>query len=189
MTPARPDRSLIPWALWIAQGFGVGVYLPFAARHFRLDRLSASSGFFLLLAFGEPMIYGVGSVLGIILSIWAANRAEKILEKPDPSSVVIDEIAAIPFCFIGLLAVQKQASHPAYFQNHPSLLLIGFITFRLFDILKPWPVNRSQRLPGGWGITVDDLLAAGYVNLIWMLPARAPAVSQIRPCQMLGYRP
>jgi phosphatidylglycerophosphatase A len=36
----------------------------------------------------------------------------------------------------------------------------------LFDIIKPWPVRQSQALPGGWGITVDDVLAAGYVNLV-----------------------
>jgi len=49
--------------------------------------------------------------------------------------------------------------------------LIVFIAFRLVDILKPWPINRSQKLSGGLGITIDDLLAAGFVNLIWLIPA------------------
>jgi phosphatidylglycerophosphatase A len=40
-----------------------------------------------------------------------------------------------------------------------------FAAFRFFDIVKPWPVRQSQSLPGGWGITVDDVLAAGYVNV------------------------
>jgi phosphatidylglycerophosphatase A len=43
--------------------------------------------------------------------------------------------------------------------------LIVFCLFRLFDVVKPWPVRQSQRLPGGWGIVVDDVLAAGYVAL------------------------
>ena len=41
-----------------------------------------------------------------------------------------------------------------------------FVLFRLFDIAKPWPIRGSQSLPGGWGVTVDDLLAAAYVNVI-----------------------
>jgi phosphatidylglycerophosphatase A len=41
-----------------------------------------------------------------------------------------------------------------------------FALFRFFDILKPWPVRQSQKLPGGWGVTVDDVLAAGYVNIV-----------------------
>ena len=40
------------------------------------------------------------------------------------------------------------------------------VLFRVFDIWKPWPVRQSQRLPGGWGVTVDDVLAAAYVALI-----------------------
>ena len=155
-------------ALWIAQGFGIG-RIPFAPGTF--GSILGLAWFFLLLAFGEPVIYVVGSLLGIVLSIWSDGRAEKIMGRPDPSSVVIDEIVAIPFCFIGLIAVQEHAYHPAYFQNRPGILLVIFIVFRLFDILKPWPISRSQGLPGGWGITIDDLLAAGYVNLIWLLPA------------------
>ena len=41
-----------------------------------------------------------------------------------------------------------------------------FGAFRFFDVLKPWPVKQSQSLPGGWGVVVDDLLAAVYVNVV-----------------------
>jgi phosphatidylglycerophosphatase A len=45
-----------------------------------------------------------------------------------------------------------------------------FLLFRLFDVLKPWPVAQSQSLYGGLGITIDDFLAAGYVNLVvWVV--------------------
>jgi phosphatidylglycerophosphatase A len=50
------------------------------------------------------------------------------------------------------------------------------VAFRFFDVLKPWPVRQSQSLPGGWGVTMDDMLAAVYVNflaaLTLMLPTR-----------------
>jgi phosphatidylglycerophosphatase A len=47
--------------------------------------------------------------------------------------------------------------------SNPLLLLGVFVAFRLFDIWKPWPIRQSQNLPGGWGVTVDDVLAAGFV--------------------------
>ena len=95
--------------------------------------------------------------------------------KKDPGSVVLDEIAAMPVCFLGWvgLVVWKTGSMPHldYFLVRNNLLLTAwvFASFRLFDVAKPWPVNRSQNLPGGWGITADDLLAAGYVNVIVVL--------------------
>ena len=47
--------------------------------------------------------------------------------------------------------------------------LTVFGLFRFFDVLKPWPVRQSQSLPGGWGVTIDDVLAAVYVNLTGLL--------------------
>ena len=86
--------------------------------------------------------------------------------------VVLDEIVAVPLCALGWLA-------SAWFTHHhwpaPGDLLVRpgcwvaiacFALFRVFDIAKPWPVKQSQVLPGGLGITVDDLLAAVYVNLV-----------------------
>jgi phosphatidylglycerophosphatase A len=97
------------------------------------------------------------------------------LGKTDPGSVVLDEIAAMPACFLGWVGVVvwKTGSMPGlgYFFSGKNLLwtLGVFVAFRLFDVLKPWPVNKSQGLPGGWGVTMDDLLAAGYVNVIVVL--------------------
>jgi phosphatidylglycerophosphatase A len=66
--------------------------------------------------------------------------------KKDPSCVVIDEIAAVPVALAGVGGWW---------------IVLGFCLFRLFDVWKPWPIRQSQELPGGWGIVVDDLLAAG----------------------------
>jgi phosphatidylglycerophosphatase A len=158
------------FALWIAQGFWTG-RIPFAPGTF--GSLVGFAWFFLLLAFGEPLIFTSGAIFGIAVSVWSAGRAEKVLGQTDPGSVVIDEIIAIPFCFVGLLLSQIHSTrlfHPAYFQARPGTLMAVFIAFRIFDILKPWPINRSQKVPGGWGITIDDLIAAAYANLIWLLP-------------------
>ena len=103
---------------------------------------------------------------------------EKILKQKDPPSVVLDEIIAIPFCFLPWLTLVwlKQGKLPALetFVTGQGLLTVAVIVvlFRIFDILKPWPIRQSQRLPGGWGVTVDDLLAALYVALLSLLFVR-----------------
>lgn len=154
--------------VWVAQGFYIG-------------RIPGSPGTFgsllglvwvaALLSTGALWAYVLGSLLGIAASVWFCGEAERILGRTDPGSVVLDEIAAIPLCFGGTLAgfIAKFGHLPP-----PSWLIaretvwwtVGtFIAFRVFDIAKPWPVRQSQQLPGGWGVTVDDLLAAVYVNL------------------------
>ena len=93
----------------------------------------------------------------------AGNRAEKILGKKDPGEVVIDEVFGQWATYLPFASL----SWPGY--------LAGFFFFRLFDITKPWPVNASENwLPGGWGIMIDDALAAVYAMpclyfcLVWL---------------------
>ena len=86
--------------------------------------------------------------------------------------MVMDEIAAIPLCFAGrviflFLRTGTMPSLDNFFA--PQALVSTFVVFalfRFFDVLKPWPVRQSQSLPGGWGITIDDALAAVYVNAV-----------------------
>jgi phosphatidylglycerophosphatase A len=116
-----------------------------------------------------------GILLSIPLSAWICGEAEKALGEKDPGSVVLDEITAVPLCFSAWLlsAVNSTGRMPEvgyFFSGNHWLGSLGiFAAFRLFDIWKPWPVRQSQSLPGGWGVTVDDLLAALYVNLVSLL--------------------
>ena len=156
------------FALCLAQGFYIG-RIPFAPGTF--GSLLGVSWVFLLLATGRPAIYLLGMVAGILLSVWVCGKAERILGETDPPSVVLDEVAAMPLCFAGWLALSawENGTWPgpfSLFGRHGWVWTAGiFAAFRLFDISKPWPVRQSQALPGGWGVTVDDLLAGGYVNL------------------------
>jgi phosphatidylglycerophosphatase A len=86
------------------------------------------------------------------LGIWSGNVVESIWGK-DHNRVVIDEVAGM--C-ITLLWV------PATLTN----ILIGFVLFRIFDIAKPFYIRRLEKLPGGWGVMFDDVLAGIYANLI-----------------------
>jgi len=159
--------------LWIAQGFGVG-RIPFAPGTF--GSLLGLGWFALLLCAKSWLIFAAGSAAGIALSVWLCGEGEKRLQQKDPGSVILDEIAAMPVCFAAALALacsgQKQWPGPEYFFSaaHGVQTAGIFVLFRFFDILKPWPVRQSQSLPGGLGITLDDILAAGYVNLVvWAL--------------------
>lgn len=177
MRPTPPRRDLQDrLVLWVARGFGAGLS-PRAPG--TVGSVVGLLWFLLLAASGSWGLFFAGLFAGIILSIWVAGRAEAILNRPDPGEVVIDEVVAIPVCLLPWLLMHPQAIHPSGGGFLAVAQAVGwlpiaaaFATFRFFDILKPWPVNRSQRLPGGWGITCDDILAAVYAGIIvaWVVP-------------------
>jgi phosphatidylglycerophosphatase A len=108
---------------------------------------------YLLLKELSPLWYGAACVGMTVLGTWAAGYADCILGTKDSPSIVIDEIAGflvamflIPFAWGSVAA--------------------GFILFRFFDILKPWPLKRLQNVPGGPGVMLDDVGAAVYTNII-----------------------
>ncbi len=103
---------------------------------------------------GDARTFSIAvAVLGIILygvGVWAASRAEKYFGATDPGAVVIDEVAGQILTFI-------LRPLPGWLW-----LLAGLGLFRLFDVLKPFPARRAERLPGGWGIMTDDVVAGAY---------------------------
>ena len=155
--------------LWIAQGFGVG-RIPFAPGTF--GSIVGLGWFGLLLASGRVWCFALGTLLGVVISVWLCGFGEKLLSQKDPGSVVLDEIVAIPVCFSGWvgLGVWRTGGFPqldfSFLKSNGLVIAVVFVAFRLFDVWKPWPVRQSQSLPGGWGITIDDLLAGVYVNLV-----------------------
>ena len=92
----------------------------------------------------------------ILAAVPICQRGARHFGRPDPGSVVFDEIAALPLVFLSL---------PVSF----STAILGFVWFRVFDITKPWPVRGLERLPGGWGIVMDDVGAAVYAAIaLWL---------------------
>jgi phosphatidylglycerophosphatase A len=87
--------------------------------------------------------------------IWAATKVEKSTGIKDPGIVVIDEVAGqlVTFLLIGRAL-------------SPSVLVLGFLLFRLFDVWKPYPVRNLERLESGLGIVADDLLAGIYSAVV-----------------------
>ena len=155
--------------LFAAQGFGSG-RIPFAPGTF--GSVVGLIWLACLIWPGRLELFLIGLLSSTLAAIWICGRAEKILGQTDPGSIVLDEIIAVPLCFLGLI-ISHRLSHDV-FPNletffHPRNWLrtgIVFGLFRFFDVVKPPPVRQLQRLPGGWGVTIDDVAAALYVNLV-----------------------
>lgn len=95
----------------------------------------------------------------LLLSLIICDIAEKAIKKHDPKEVILDEFVAMPFVFFGIEEYFSQKLSVAF------IMIIGFILFRIFDILKPLGINLLQKLPGGIGIVADDIVAAIYSNI------------------------
>ncbi len=135
---------------WFVTGFGIG-YSPFAP-----GTAGSFLGLILFLpiqsisiAYAIPFLFLLSG-----LGVYAANIALPLFFKSkDPSEIVIDEIVAILFVLFMI-------------PTSPVWWGAGFLLFRFFDIKKPFGIRQFEKLPGGWGIMADDLIAALYTILI-----------------------
>ncbi|MDP8217367.1 MAG: phosphatidylglycerophosphatase A [Candidatus Theseobacter exili] len=140
-----------PVIILFSSFFGLG-FLPFAPGTF-----GALGGVVLLLiinwiGLGTPGVILAGVFL-FFAGVYISDKAEMISGIKDDSRIVIDEAMSIPISFVGITL-----SGP--------IILTGFLLNRFFDIYKPFPINRSQKLNGGWGIMTDDLIAGVYTNIM-----------------------
>jgi phosphatidylglycerophosphatase A len=137
--------------LWLslafATGFGTG-FSPFASGTVGTF-VGMAIYWFMAPPYASWLLYIFGMAILIALSIPVATIAEGHYQKKDDGRVVIDEV-------VGYLVTMLFAPHTW------TALWLGFILFRIFDIIKPPPARNSQALPGGWGIVVDDLMAGVY---------------------------
>lgn len=147
MTEGRRDA-----AVWIATCGGIG-YFPVAP-----GTAGSAVGVILVAALGRAapahrwsgVLLAAAAVSIFLVGGWAASRAEKFFGRTDPRQVVIDEVAGQLITFLA----RPEASW--------KWLLAGFLLFRFFDVVKPFPARRAERLRGGWGIMTDDVLAGLY---------------------------
>ena len=139
--------------LFIATGFGSG-YLPIAPGTW--GSLVGVALWFALRNL-ETIPY-LGVIAGIfVVGTFCAGATEKIVDRADPGLVVVDEIVGQ---LLALLAVP----------HHPVAVLLAFLTFRVFDIVKPFPAGWLDRhLHGGLGIMLDDVVAGLYSFLVLQL--------------------
>jgi phosphatidylglycerophosphatase A len=146
------------FVLALATGGGSG-YAPVASG---TVGSAVGLGLWLALVRLSPVGYALACVGVVLVGIWAAGRAENLLGRHDDGRITIDEIA-------GMLVSL------AWLPARPEVAGLGFVLFRIFDIWKPFPARRAERLPGGFGVMADDLVAGAYANLggqlVWRLLA------------------
>jgi phosphatidylglycerophosphatase A len=160
MTQGKSDTALLKFHEFIATGCYFGRLRPAPGTW--------GTGAGVLLYLGalqlHPAFAGTGAMLALAAAVTAigtysthrACKAGLFGGAEDPPAVVVDEVA-------GYLVAGAGLAGAAF---HIPSVILAFITFRLFDIWKPWLIDRAQRLPGAVGIMADDLLAGAAANLV-----------------------
>jgi phosphatidylglycerophosphatase A len=144
------------FALFIATSAGVG-FAPVAPGTF-----GSAAGLILWAVMPHTSVVQASTIVTLfVIGSWSGSVAERHFGKTDPGQVVIDEV-------MGMLIT--------LFANPVGWIgaLVGFLLFRVADVIKPWPANRLEALPGGVGVMADDAMAAVYANLalragIWLI--------------------
>lgn len=151
--PCSPRVSLIRWlALIYATGFGTG-YSPLIPG--TVGSLPAVVLVLLSAPWIEPGDWLTGPAVVLLLGflgIGTSTVAEGVFGRKDDRRIVVDEI-------VGYMVTMLWNPLTA------ATLILGFLLSRFFDIVKPFPAHRSQRLQGGWGIVADDFIAGVYANV------------------------
>jgi phosphatidylglycerophosphatase A len=136
-------------------------YFPFAP-----GTVGSAAGLivYLLVWWAQSPLLEIGHIVALFAAgVWAGTTAERYFGGIDPGPIVIDEV-------VGMLITL------AFIPVGLSGALAGFVLFRIFDVVKPYPAGRFERLHGGLGVMADDAMAAVYANvslrlIIWIVPA------------------
>jgi len=109
--------------------------------------------FYAIRTSGSQAVELAAIALLFVVGVWSASITERALKMVDPGPVVIDEVVGM-LITLALLPVNGLG------------VFAGFIIFRVFDVIKPWPARRFEALHGGLGVVADDAMAGVYGNLV-----------------------
>ena len=140
------------YTLFIVSGAGVGYSPYFPGTKGTLLAIPISIGFNGIAAHA-PLSFGLLLAVLTVGAISLSTTAAELLKQKDPQMIVIDEV--IGFMIANYLAPARLAS-----------LILGFLLFRCFDIAKVFSATRLEKLPGGTGIVLDDVMAGLYAFVI-----------------------
>jgi phosphatidylglycerophosphatase A len=133
-------------AVWIATGLGVGLVSPAPGTVAGLWGLLLVPAVHWLPTVGLQAAAIAVLILAAVAVCGAASRA--LISHGDPGAVALDEIVALPIVFLGV----PRVTWP--------ILIVGYVLFRVCDVLKPGLAREAEKLPGGWGVVADDVVAA-----------------------------
>jgi phosphatidylglycerophosphatase A len=142
-TLAKMELSMNNLIRWVAVGFGTGLSPVMPGTVGTLVGLPVAWGVMQISGIAAQVVVCIALTL---LAVPICGVAEKVIGGKDPGCIVADEYLTLPITVVGL--------------SSPWALLSGFMFHRIFDISKPPPIRQLQHIHGGFGIVVDDFLAA-----------------------------
>ncbi len=123
-----------------------------------------AAGIYLAVIWAAPsyayaqIIIALLAALALAGNVWVGKWSERNFGRKDPQKVVVDEMLGY---FVAVLFIGGAAWW--------IIAIAGFVLFRLFDIVKPWPIKKFERLPAGWGVAMDDFAAGVMANVVLRL--------------------
>jgi phosphatidylglycerophosphatase A len=157
----KSPHSLADWVAYMFATAGGAGLIPVAPGTF--GSLEGVGLFLLIRAFwafptGQALAYAIFNVVIFGLGVLASDRVCTMLGAKDPRRIVVDEVSG-----------QLISLSPLMLTPTPLSVVIAFLLFRIFDIFKPYPIRKLERLPGGLGVMADDVLAGIYAALlVWV---------------------
>jgi phosphatidylglycerophosphatase A len=149
----RADVADVPLvALTLATFFFAGIF-PVASG--TVGSLIAAIIYWVTPALHQWFVLSAGIVVVLAIGLWSSAVVERTMKVQDPGIVVIDEVLGQ---WIALLSIS--------YAGNPVFILIAFLAFRFFDIVKLWPARYFERMHGGAGIMLDDAVAGIYANIV-----------------------
>lgn len=154
MTPPQADRSQARGRVRVGVALATCGYIGYAPIAPGTVGSAAGLALFALVRSANSVVVEFGVIAAVFLAgVWASTVAERHFGGTDPGPVVIDEVAGM-LITLALVPVSLTGA------------IVGFLIFRLFDVVKPWPAGRFESLPGGLGVMADDGMAALYGNAV-----------------------
>jgi phosphatidylglycerophosphatase A len=146
--PSRRLWTQKPLIMLLATGFGSGMIRPYSGTWGTIPAVFLA---WAIQRTGNDLLFVSSTLAVIAVAFWVCGRAEPLFGH-DSGRIVMDEWAGVFVCYLGL--------PPAAW-----VMLPVFVLFRVLDVWKPWPGRKLESLPGGLGVTADDLMAGVYTNL------------------------
>ncbi len=145
-----------PAAIWLATWGGCGFFPKGPGTAGSLGGMAVAWLLVRLGGWPAPSLAAAALVL-FLPAVWAAGQACRYWQTHDPRQVVVDEVLGQWVTLAAAPGVEWK------------YWIAGFVAFRVFDIWKPFPARPAERLPGGWGVVVDDLVAGLYGAIVLIL--------------------
>jgi phosphatidylglycerophosphatase A len=147
------NQRPVTLATVIATWFGCGhfPYGPGTAGSLAAVLMAATARYYLN---AGRLTFLLATLILLVPAVWSATQTARLLDRPDPGMVVVDEVLGLWVTLLGATTLNWKSFAAA------------FVLFRVFDIWKPWPVRRLEHLPEGTGIVADDLAAGVYAAIM-----------------------